>query len=195
MPYISIPPPHEPFVEEDGKVSEIWYRYLNENLGRINSVTTINSGTTVATTGGTAVTFTGIPPGVNRVTVDFSLVGLTTPGTVLVQLGAPGGYQSTGYRSNSIEATTAAIAGDKSTAGFAVLMDSSALGYAGYMQFIRRSSEVWIATHVVGTSTYTAAFGGGQVALFAGIDSLRIILADTVNNAFRTGKANIHWEF
>lgn len=40
MPYIPIPPPHEPFIDNDNKVSEVWYRYLNSNNTGLNSATT-----------------------------------------------------------------------------------------------------------------------------------------------------------
>lgn len=39
---LSLPSPHEPFVDlQTGKVSEIWYRYLTQNLISANDATTI----------------------------------------------------------------------------------------------------------------------------------------------------------
>lgn len=37
MPDIPIPPPHEQFVDKDGKVTDVWYRYLQENTFAVNA--------------------------------------------------------------------------------------------------------------------------------------------------------------
>jgi hypothetical protein len=38
MTRIALPSPHEPLVDKDGKIREIWYRYLNSANAALNSV-------------------------------------------------------------------------------------------------------------------------------------------------------------
>lgn len=42
---LSLPSPYEPLVDKSGKISEIWYRYLNKSNIVLNS---ISRGTTIA---------------------------------------------------------------------------------------------------------------------------------------------------
>jgi hypothetical protein len=195
MPYIAIPPPHERFVDDEGKVSEIWYRYLSENLNRINSVSTINPGTVARTTSGTEVNFTGVPPGANRVTISFNAVSISTPGAVLVAFGTTAGVDYLGYTGNAMSASTSALVSFKSTSGFAVNIESTAPVYYGQMQVTRHTSNAWVESHIVGTSTSMLSFGAGHKSLGAGLDRVSVFVSDTVNSAFTGGAVNIHWEF
>lgn len=54
----SLPNPHEPFVDlQTGKVSDVWYRYLSQELTQTNALTDVVGGLSTGTTGLTAVAF------------------------------------------------------------------------------------------------------------------------------------------
>jgi len=155
----------------------------------VSTVGVINSGTAQATTGGTIITFTGIPAGVKRVTMMFN--GVSTSGTsnYLVQIGA-GSIQTTGYVSGS-QTGTSAVA---STAGMILLTGNAALAWSGIFTFAYLGSNLWVSSHSTGRSSDGGSnCGGGTVTLSGTLD--RIALT-TVNgtDTFDAGSVNILYE-
>jgi hypothetical protein len=155
---------------------------------------TIKSGTSVASTSGTSIDFTGIPSWVKRVTVMFS--GVSTNGTsdLLIQLGDSGGFETTGYTSSSMAGAATVINAD-STAGFIIQSASTAaFVLSGNMIINLLSGNSWVQSHVVDRSdTPAIRVGGGSKTLSATLDRVRIT---TVNgtDTFDAGSINILYE-
>lgn len=53
----SLPSPYERFVDDEGKISDLWYRYLSQALTQANDLTDVVGGLSTGTTGLTAVAF------------------------------------------------------------------------------------------------------------------------------------------
>lgn len=157
---------------------------------------TIVQGTAVASTSGTSIDFTGIPSWVRRITVMFR--GVSTSGTspYLVQLGDSGGIETTGYVSTSIGSDTASgdLGGD-STAGFIIARISASDIVSGHMviTLFDASTFAWVSSEVTKNNTGITTAGGGDKALSATLDRIRIT---TVNgtDTFDAGTINIQYE-
>lgn len=157
----------------------------------------LKSGTAVASTSGTSVSFTSIPSWVKRVTVMFQ--GVSTSGTSLVQVqfgtGATPTYVTTGYASAAsvISSGTASAA---STTGFQVTGQGAAADVlTGNMVFTNLSGNSWTETGLIGY-----ARNPGVMAMTAGSltlgDVLTAIRVTTVNgtDTFDAGSINILYE-
>ena len=154
------------------------------------------SGTSVASTSGTSIDFTGIPSWVKRITVMFSGVSTSGSSQQLVQLGISSGVQSTGYVSQwGIYGSTNYAASSSSTAGFGIRHAASAETRYAIMTIAVISGNTWVSSHA-GSITDGLPYGisgGGAVTLSGTLDRVRIT---TVNgtDAFDAGSINILYE-
>ena len=152
----------------------------------------IVSGTSVASTSGTSIDFTGIPSWVKRITVMFN--GVSTNGTSYkqIQLGS-GSVQTTGYvSSSSTVGSTVATTG--SSNGFLFGTNSASDSVNGAMTISLFGSNVWTASHAVNANTVPqSTFGGGTVTLSGTLDRIRITTANGTDT-FDAGSINILWE-
>ncbi len=147
----------------------------------------LNIGTPVATTSGTAVTFSGIPAWAKRIVVNFSQV--VNASNLLVQLGS-GGIVTTGYSSTGMAVTGSnATAATSSTAGMIVYGGT----FTGRMVFESIGSNKWVCSHTGMVDASNGRFGGGSVALSGAVDSLTIT-SSSGTGAFSAGLVNIMWE-
>jgi hypothetical protein len=156
------------------------------------------SGTTVATTSGTAKDWTGIPSWVKRIT--FGISGLSTNGSSIpmIQLGDAGGFEATGYTGSSSQAATAPSVNASSYSTGFLLNGSNALGvtYHGIATLVLLDSatNTWAFSVVMGRGdAATSVWGGGTKALSATLTQVRLT---TVNgtDAFDAGSVNILYE-
>ena len=148
------------------------------------------SGTSVASTSGTSIDFTGIPSWVKRVTVMLS--GVSTNGTsaMRVQLGTSSGFVSSGY---------VGCAGNRSaetafTSGFLFHQASvAANNYNGMMTLNLVTSNTWSEMSILAPQVPNQSFGAGSIALS---DTLTQIRITTVNgtDTFDAGTINILFE-
>jgi len=158
----------------------------------------IKSGTTVASTSGTAIDFTGIPSWVKRITVMFSGVSTNGASNLLVQIGA-GSTTTTGYE--SVGTVTGGSGWDTnistSTAGFLVKNGEggSTNRVAGQMVLATMGANLWTACHnaASGATINRLALGSGLLTLSGTLDRVRIT---TVNgtDTFDAGSINILYE-
>jgi hypothetical protein len=154
------------------------------------------SGTSVASTSGTSIDFTGIPSWVKRITVMFS--GVSTNGTSLklVQIGS-GSFTTTGYVSASAYiAGQAGFSATSSTNGFIIISGDAADNLMGTMTINLLTGNTYVSSHSFGDSlgTYISGYmGGGNVTLSSTLDRIRIT---TVNgtDTFDAGTINIMYE-
>jgi hypothetical protein len=150
-------------------------------------------GTSVATTSGTSVDFTGIPSWVKRVTVMLNGVSLSGTSHYLFQLGTGGVPTTTGYISGS-SSLGAGIASITSTSGIPLYSGTAAFLESGSIVFNNLSSNIWTANGLTGVSggTGTTTCAGG-VTLGGVLNMVRIT---TVNgtDTFDAGSVNILYE-
>lgn len=158
-----------------------------------NVVGVLKSGTAVASTSGTSVTFTGIPSTASRITVMLRGVSISGTSGILVQIGS-GSIQTTGYVSTSINVNNAAgTSGGGSTAGFYIFTNSASDTNSGLMTIANISGDIWVESHTTKRITTAAVFGGGDVALSGTLDRVRIITLNGTDT-FDAGTINIMWE-
>jgi len=157
--------------------------------------TRITSGTSQASTSGTAISFTGIPSWVKRITV--MLNGVSTSGTSIVQIQIGSGtYTTSGYTGSAavaFDANTPAVV--NMSTGF-LLSGGVLASYSlrGSVTLNLLSSQVWTISGVIGQSDSTRInWCGGAVTLGGVLDILRVT---TVNgtDTFDAGSINILYE-
>lgn len=153
----------------------------------------ITSGTSVASTSGTAIDFTGIPSWVKRVTVMFNLVSTSGASPLEVRLGSSVGFGSTTYSSSAQNAA----AGNFSTTGLVIEGSSAAtLSRAGAIIISNFNANVWVSNgssaHNAGTATVTSS-SGGVASLSATLTQVRITAANGTDT-FDAGSINILYE-
>jgi len=153
----------------------------------------ITSGTSVASTSGTSIDFTGLPAWVKKITVLFNEVSGSGTSIRLVQLGTGSTtYTTSGYlASTSIVATT--VNTTSATAGFNIYQDNAAYVLSGHMVITNISGNIWVSSHTGKVATTATTFGGGSVTLGAVLTAVRIT---TVNgtDTFDAGSINILYE-
>ena len=146
--------------------------------------------TSVNTTSGTQINFTGIPAGVNRITVMFSLVRLDSSNPILVQIGDSGGIEDSGYVSTSSDHT----ASHTSTSSFNVFRNAGSDKLSGQMFITRITGNQWVSGHSMSKDNDgKTATGGGAKTLSGELTQVRITsggAGGTLNN----GNASISWE-
>jgi hypothetical protein len=146
----------------------------------------ITLGTSVNSTSGAAIDFTGFPAWAKRITVMFNGVSLSGSSDILVQIGDSGGIETTGYVSGS-------GASSNSTAGFVVRGGNATRAAYGIMGVFNFSGNNWVSMHSINAGTATDFAGGGGKTLSATLDRIRIT---TVNgtDTFDAGSINIMYE-
>jgi len=155
-------------------------------------IAALKAGTAQASTSGTSITFTDIPSWVERITVMFSGVSSSGTSPFLIRLGTSSGVVSTGYIS-----TNASQAGTNSndTTGFLVTQSSQSAAdiVSGTLTIVNISSNSWVYSSVVKSSTAGMRYGAGDVSLAATLDRIRLT---TVNgtDTFDAGLVNILYE-
>jgi hypothetical protein len=157
----------------------------------------ITAGTSVATTSGTAIDFTGIPSWAKRITVMFSGVSTSGANVPLVQLGDSGGFETSGYTisTGGVASTPADTArGGSSTDGIRLAINSHTAAdlITGKVVLANITGNTWIVSGVFLTASVYVTSVVGSKALSATLDRLRI----TTNSAdtFDAGTVNILWE-
>jgi hypothetical protein len=149
--------------------------------------------TAVATTSGTTKDFTGIPAGVNKITVTYNGVSDNGTSVIIAQLGTSGivtsGYVAT---ATHIAPSTAVLA---VTAGFPMTRNGSAASlFSGILHLVRHTGNEWVGTAMSNDETDTQVhFGAGKIALAGEVDALR--LTTVGGQTFDAGSVNISWEF
>ena len=144
--------------------------------------------TSVATTSGTAFDFTGIPSGVNRVTVN----GLTISGTgaddLLVRLGSSGVVETAGYLGYN-QRDGGFIT---STSGFPFIIRNATRTATFSLILTRQSGNTWIASAICMLEN-SGNITGGSKTLSGELDRIR--LAWSSSDTFDGGSVSISWEF
>lgn len=147
----------------------------------------IVSGTAQATTSGTAFDFTGLPAGIQRITVMLDGISTASAGDLLVQIGDSGGIETTGYTSQSGDRVNEA----EVTTGFHLNVRSTGDVADGIMIITRITGNRWVSSHIKSTLD-VPCFGAGTKTLSAELDRVR--LTTTTGATFDAGQVNILYE-
>jgi hypothetical protein len=150
---------------------------------------------TAKTATSTSVDFTGIPSWVRRITVMFN--GVSTNGTsnMLIQLGDSGGFETTGYLSQSSFLQSGAVGSTLSTIGFVFFHNVATDLTYGNVVFTLFGSNTWqeSGNQYKDAGTDYITFTSGTKTLS---DTLTQVRITTVNgtDAFDSGTINILYE-
>ena len=155
----------------------------------------VNAGTAVSASG-TAIDFTSIPAGVNRVHVIFS--GVSTNGTspYAVRLGSVAdGVKATGYASHAInDGGTAAIPTTEVRASIAPV---AAGVYSGDLILSRVTGDTWAGSGQTQRTDLASTVGACRfvfsVSLSGALDRIRVTTSNGTDS-FDAGTINILWE-
>ena len=157
-------------------------------------VSAITSGTAVASTSGTAIDFTGIPSWAKRITVMFNEVSISGTANILIRLGTSGGFESSGYESQTAVVNTASNTAN-STAGFIIYGNLAAKELSGIMTISNLSGNIWTASGTFSSlgGTNSVAISGGKKQTSSVLDRIQI-LASNGTDTFDLGSINIMYE-
>ena len=158
--------------------------------------TNIVSGTAVASTSGTSISFTGIPSWAKRVSVLLSGVSLSASAQLLIQVGS-GSTTTSGYvgyyflqQNNGTPAVTSA------TDGFRVPTNNAASTVHGKLSIDLITNTTYVASGtfvgLTGSSVATFLGTGGTIALGGALD--RVVITSTSTDTFDAGSINILYE-
>jgi hypothetical protein len=155
----------------------------------------ITLGTSVASTSGTSIDFTGLPSSIKIITI--MLRGVSTSGTSLpiIQLGDSGGVENTGYLSTGSRIATTTAASSAFTTGFGLQTSATAtLVLNGIIQISTLGSNSWVAFGNITDSdaTWTIFCSGGK-SLSDTLDRVRITTVGGTDT-FDAGSININYQ-
>jgi len=151
----------------------------------------ITSGTSVATTSGTAVGFTGIPSWAKRITLLLNVVSTSGANNLLVQIGS-GSYTTTGYVSTAFYATVGPST-QSVTNGFLIRADNASNNIAGAMTLLNFGANLWVETWLGGGTNNNQVYAGGGLVTLSGVLD-RVQLITTSTDTFDAGSINILYE-
>jgi hypothetical protein len=154
----------------------------------------IASGTAVASTSGTSITFTGIPSWVKRITLMFSGVSTSGSSNYLVQIG-DGSVNTTGYSGvgSGMDATGVTITAY--TAGFGVRSTTSTYIISGQIVLTLVNSNIWVASGVLSTPLPFVFTTSGTKTLTNALDRVVITtVGSPPTDTFDAGQINILYE-
>lgn len=165
------------------------------STGLVMGASAITSGTSVASTSGTSINFTGIPSWVKRVTVMFN--GVSTNGTsnIIIQLGTLGGFQTTSYGGTCFSGSGTTANASMSSGFLVTPSTSSAASLVGMSIIALVSSNSYVENTIMGRNDGATIgyMSGGSVTLSGTLDRVRVT---TVNgtDTFDAGSINIMYE-
>lgn len=154
---------------------------------------TIQGGTlirsTAVTASGTAVTFTGIPSWVRRITVMLSGVSTSATSPLILRIGS-GSIVITGYTSSA----SSSGGSNSDTTGFLLTngtANSDTLN--GAVQVLNLSGNIWVESGVMATLNGSARMSGGTVTLAGILDQVQVTTLNGTDT-FDAGTINIMYE-
>lgn len=143
-----------------------------------------------ATTSGTAFDFLGIPSWATRIVVFFDGVSLSGTDNYLIQFGTSGGFETTGYDSDSQTLQSTATGGN-STSGFLIFGNAATVVLGGYAQMllVEPAANKWSMTSLLAGASGRTVMSGGRKSLSGVLTQVRITRTGT--NTFDAGSVNV----
>jgi len=157
----------------------------------------ISIGTLVTASGQTELTFTSIPSWVKRITIGLNGLSTSSTSSPIVQLGDSGGYETSSYNSFGLAATNTGAGGIGGVAqgGFVLTNGVTAAGTLNgiiMLMLTDASTNTWVSSSTLVTSPYVSHVTGGNKALSATLDRLRLYIDGS--QTFDAGSVNILFE-
>lgn len=151
-------------------------------------------GTAQNTTSGTAIDFTGIPSGANRVTINFSGVSTSGTSSIVFRMGAVT-IDTTGYLGGTGIVTSGSSGAVNYTSGVTVDNVTAAVSVVhGTLVFTRISGNLWVMYGAASLSNTDRCFTfGGSNDPGGVLDRIRMTTVGGTDT-FDAGTANITWE-
>jgi len=153
----------------------------------------IQSGTAVASTSGTSITFSSIPSWVKRITVMFN--GVSTSGTtdVQIQLGA-GSVTTTGYAATATN-LSGSVATTGYTTGFGIQSGGAAALRQGIFIISNVNGNTWVASGNISITVLGnyMSVSAGTIALSGTLDRV-VVTTTNGTDTFDAGSINILYE-
>ena len=157
------------------------------------TISLLTQATSVASTSGTSIDFTGIPSWAKRITVMFNGVSTNGSSQVIIQLGDSGGVETSGYIGGASYSTAAS-----SSWSSGIMWADTSSAVAAYVRhgtiiISNLNSNVWTAFGVNFSNAANSFLTSGSIALGGTLDRVRIT---TVNgtDTFDAGSINIMYE-
>lgn len=154
-----------------------------------NSVNTL--ATAVASTSGTSIDFTSLPSWIKRITVMFNGVSLSGTANILIQVGASGGVETSGYSGVALGNGTQTVWGGT---GYLITRTGVATStYSGSVTIANITGSTWICSATLADPVNTfAATSAGTKAITGTLSIVRI--TSTSTDTFDAGTVNILYE-
>lgn len=154
---------------------------------------------TSQTASGTAVTFTGIPAWVKRVTLMFNQVSTNGNSPIYVRLGTASGIENTAYSNANTVIGAGVATGGSVTTAFAVTVGTSytfpAALHSGQFVFSLFGADTWVVYGGLGSpSTPYVFITGGSKPLSSGALTQLQITTFNGTDIFDNGSFNIQYE-
>ena len=150
---------------------------------------------TVATTSGTSVSFTGIPSTARLIIVNFSDYSKSGGNGTLIQLGTSSGFITSGYASNGSRFSVgdAILGRSGETAGFCLADENSDLEVAGQaiITCVDVSNNKWVFSFSGRAYATQTLLSGGFVSTGGTVTQLRV--KPSGSDTFDTGEINIQY--
>lgn len=154
----------------------------------------LTAGTAQASTSGTAITFTGIPSWVKRITIILNNISTSGTANILFQVGS-GSITSSGYASSTalVYGTNNTLT-SSSTAGFISFSNAASNNIIGTVVLTTVGSNIWVSTNINTTQTNgQIVYGAGVVTLSGTLDRVSVTTSNGTDT-FDQGSINILYE-
>lgn len=164
----------------------------------VNGVSSnIVSGTVTASTSGTAITYTGLPSWVKRITITFNAVSTSGASNILIQLG----YGSTTWVTTGYTGATVAASGSSTNYSGMMIVNGPAAGssFSGssIISLVDAATNTWAQfgtmMDAAAASSQVSNPSGWSVALAGTMTAVRVTMFNGTDT-FDAGKVNILYE-
>jgi hypothetical protein len=156
------------------------------------SVYIVNKGAIVAS-GQSALTYTGIPAWVRRITLAFENISLTGTDDFIIRIGTAAGFVTTGYAATNITVADPNIVSSLfSTTGYRIFGNNAAVALTGVLTLTWVAGPSYVLSGTVAAGTNTARIMGGVVTLPSELTQLTVIPSGT--NTFDGGTITLYYE-
>ena len=149
---------------------------------------------TVATTSGTAIDFTGIPSTARLIILNFFDYSKSGGNSTLIQLGTSGGFVTSGYISAGVRTTTGpSIGAANKTDGFGVPDENGGYETAGQaiITCVDVSNNKWIYSFTGRGDSSLTMTAGGFIALGGTLTQIKV--RPSGSDTFDTGAINLQY--
>lgn len=155
--------------------------------------TGITMGTSVNTTSGTAIDFTGIPSTAKLIIISLYNVSLASSDNLHIKIGDSGGVEVSSYLNSGAYINGGGASSNGNTTGFAFNTGVDSSFYSGLMilSLLDAATNTWSAMGHITEGAFTL-FAGGSKSLSATLDRVRLTSAGGLAT-FDSGKMNIQY--